>query len=123
MEPGAEAVERFAAAWSALEEELDWGLLGRLHCAEGGDDFFGVEDRAALLETGLLFADDLGRDNVGAYGLGSDLPATPRIDLLAETGVLFRNAWAAPTCSPAQRTPGSTQTTSRKQPNRRACLS
>lgn len=52
--------EALAAAWTALEDELDWPLLGRLHCHEGGDDFFGPEDRARLLDAGLLFADDLG---------------------------------------------------------------
>jgi len=51
--------ELFAAAWCALDAELDWPALGRAHCSEGGDDFFAPEQRAPIFETGLLFADDL----------------------------------------------------------------
>jgi len=53
------AAERFAAAWCALEAELDWSALGRAHCHEGGDDFFAPEQRVEIFDTGLLFADDL----------------------------------------------------------------
>ncbi len=50
----------------------------------------------------LVVADDMGTDVVGAYAEGGDLPATPRMDALADEGVLFRNAWAAPNCSPSR---------------------
>jgi arylsulfatase A-like enzyme len=56
----------------------------------------------------ILIADDVGRDNVGAYDADVDPsgesapPATPRIDSLAAAGVRFRNAWGHPLCSPAR---------------------
>lgn len=53
------SAELFASAWCALDAELDWPALGRAHCHEGGDDFFSPEQRTAIFETGLLFADDL----------------------------------------------------------------
>ena len=48
----------------------------------------------------VIIADDFGVDMVGAYGEGGSLPCTPNIDSLATDGLLFRNAWANPTCSP-----------------------
>ena len=33
-------------------------VLGRAHCSEGGGDFFLLEQRAPIIETGLIFADD-----------------------------------------------------------------
>lgn len=50
----------------------------------------------------LLVADDLGIDMLTAYGVGSDLPATPNLDALASAGVVFRNAWSQPVCSPTR---------------------
>ena len=50
----------------------------------------------------LIVADDLGVDYVGAYGEGTNPPPTPNIDGLASSGVLFRNAWANPSCSPTR---------------------
>jgi len=50
----------------------------------------------------LVIADDLGVDVVGAYGEGAAPPPTPNIDRLANEGVLFRNAWAYPSCSPTR---------------------
>ncbi|MEM7199011.1 MAG: sulfatase-like hydrolase/transferase [Planctomycetota bacterium] len=50
----------------------------------------------------ILVADDLGVDNVGAYGEGSAIPPTPNIDALASQGVLFRNFWSNPVCSPTR---------------------
>lgn len=54
----------------------------------------------------LLFvvADDLGTDKVSAYAEHPSPPATPNIDALAARGVLFRNAWALPSCSPTRAT-------------------
>ena len=52
----------------------------------------------------VLLADDLGVDNVGTYGLGGNLPATPRLDALAAEGVTFVNAWSNPYCSPTRAT-------------------
>ncbi len=50
----------------------------------------------------LIVADDLGVDYVGAYREGTSPPPTPNIDALAQRGVLFRNAWANPSCSPTR---------------------
>jgi hypothetical protein len=50
---------RFAAALLEVEESLDWIALGRAYCSEGGDDFFGEEDREAIRDTGLRLADDV----------------------------------------------------------------
>ena len=52
----------------------------------------------------LIVADDFGVDMVNAYGVGTDLPPTPVIDSLAENGVLFRNVWSSPVCSPTRAT-------------------
>ena len=50
----------------------------------------------------LLIADDLGVDLVGAYGEHPDPATTPVIDALAGQGLLFRNAYADPLCSPTR---------------------
>lgn len=50
----------------------------------------------------VIVADDLGVDYVGAYKEGAHPPPTPNIDSLAERGVLFRNTWAHPNCSPTR---------------------
>lgn len=47
----------------------------------------------------ILLADDLGVDLVQAYGEHPDPARTPNIDLLAQQGVLFRNAYSEPICS------------------------
>lgn len=50
----------------------------------------------------IVIADDLGVDMVGAYGESTDAPSTPNIDRLATGGMLFRNAWTSPMCSPSR---------------------
>ena len=50
----------------------------------------------------IILADDVGVDNVGVYAEGPNPPDTPTIDLLARHGVLFRNAWSNPLCSPTR---------------------
>ncbi|MEE2888478.1 MAG: sulfatase-like hydrolase/transferase [Planctomycetota bacterium] len=50
----------------------------------------------------ILMADDLGVDYISAYKEGSNPAPTPNIDALAKRGVLFRNAWANPLCSPTR---------------------
>ena len=52
----------------------------------------------------LIIADDIGVDRIGAYAEHPDPGRTPAIDGLAASGVLFRNAWSSPTCSPARAT-------------------
>ncbi len=50
----------------------------------------------------VIVADDLGNDKVGAYGEHPKSPPTPHIDALASDGLLFRNAYANPVCSPSR---------------------
>jgi arylsulfatase A-like enzyme len=59
----------------------------------------------------LVIADDIGVDKVGSYAADVDesygstaeyLPETPVLDLLAESGVRFTEAWANPACSPTR---------------------
>ena len=57
----------------------------------------------------IVVADDMGTDKVGAYAAdvsnpGETRPETPTIDLLADAGVRFTDAWAQPLCSPARAT-------------------
>ena len=49
-------------------------------------------------------ADDFGVDMVSAYGEAYSSPCTPTLDALAAEGLLFRNAWASPVCSPTRAT-------------------
>jgi arylsulfatase A-like enzyme len=71
------------------------GLLATIGCHQPPDRRWNIL---------ILLADDLGVDLVGAYARGADLPATPNVDALAAQGVLFRNAWANPLCSPTRAT-------------------
>ena len=59
----------------------------------------------------VIVADDLGVDMVGVYsddvayghpGEGADPGPTPRLDLLAQGGVLFRNAYTNSMCAPTR---------------------
>ena len=61
---------------------------------------------SAVAQENVLFiiADDLGVDYTERYQEGSDFPETPTINALAQDGILFRNAWANPVCSPTRAT-------------------
>src|SRR6185436_9171668 len=52
----------------------------------------------------LIIADDYGADSSSLYNTNSSasLPPTPNIVALARSGVLFRNAYANPVCSPTR---------------------
>ncbi|MGK0480379.1 MAG: arylsulfatase B [Planctomycetota bacterium] len=50
----------------------------------------------------VLIADDFGVDVMGAYAEGQSPACTSNVDELAMQGLLFRNAWANPTCSPTR---------------------
>lgn len=52
----------------------------------------------------LVVADDVGVDLIPAYGEYNDPPITPTIDALAHEGMLFRNAYSNPLCSPTRAT-------------------
>jgi len=51
----------------------------------------------------LIVGDDIGVDNISGYEEQPNFSAkTPTIDNLATEGVLFRNVWANPMCSPSR---------------------
>jgi arylsulfatase A-like enzyme len=50
----------------------------------------------------LILMDDIGVDFVGAYKEHPHPGKTPNIDRLAKNGVLFRNAWSSPVCTPTR---------------------
>lgn len=50
----------------------------------------------------IIVADDVGVDMINAYGESAAAPCTPNLDALAQQGLLFRNAWACPVCSPTR---------------------
>ena len=52
----------------------------------------------------IVLLDDVGVDMVGCYAEGVHPAHTPVIDGLASQGVLFRNAWSNPCCSPTRAT-------------------
>ncbi len=53
----------------------------------------------------LITADDYGRDNARLYnestGIGPTAP-TPNLEILAQQGIVYDNAWAMPTCTPSR---------------------
>lgn len=50
----------------------------------------------------VIIADDMGQDSSAQYALSTDLPATPRLNALAASGIVFENAWVNPVCSPTR---------------------
>jgi arylsulfatase A-like enzyme len=50
----------------------------------------------------VLLLDDIGVDQVGAYGVNADAPPTPTLDALAAEGLRFDRAYASPVCSPTR---------------------
>src|ERR1044072_721159 len=51
----------------------------------------------------FIIADDYGADSSSLYNStngGASLPPTPNVESLARAGVVFRNAYANPVCSP-----------------------
>jgi arylsulfatase B len=53
----------------------------------------------------LIIADDFGTDSCSLYNstnTGASLPPTPNMESLARSGVVFRNAYANPLCSPSR---------------------
>jgi len=52
----------------------------------------------------LIIADDMGLDRIGAYAAHPHPAHTPVLDGLAEGGLLFRNVWSQPVCSPTRAT-------------------
>jgi arylsulfatase B len=78
---------------SAPRHGWAWGLLALALLAPA------ATAQANIL---LVVADDLGVDLVSGYGEHPGAARTPIIDALAENGVLFRNVWGNPSCSPTR---------------------
>ena len=47
----------------------------------------------------FIISDDQGLDTSAQYHYSTDLPVTPTINALAESGIVFENAWATPACT------------------------
>jgi arylsulfatase B len=69
---------------------------------DGGDDADTTDN--APTNVLLIIADDLGLDASECYGSTGEIASTPNIRALCEAGVVFNNAWVAPTCSPTRAT-------------------
>ncbi len=52
----------------------------------------------------LILADDMGVEALSVYGLGKTAPTTAAIDEIARQGVVFKNFWSQPVCSPTRAT-------------------
>src|SRR3954470_5335490 len=66
---------------------------------------FVLNGSAAPTNILLIIADDYGADSSSLYNStnnGARLPPTPNIVALAQSGVLFRNGYANPVCSPTR---------------------
>lgn len=50
----------------------------------------------------FIISDDQGQDSSAQYSLSSDLPVTPNFTALANSGLIFDNAWVSPSCSPTR---------------------
>ena len=52
----------------------------------------------------LILADDMGVEALSVYGLGETAPTTAALEQIAREGVVFRNFWSQPVCSPTRAT-------------------
>ncbi|MDG2089747.1 MAG: sulfatase-like hydrolase/transferase [Gammaproteobacteria bacterium] len=52
----------------------------------------------------VIIADDLGVEQLAAFGIGTQPASTPNLDRLAQQGMSFSNVWAQPICSPTRAT-------------------
>jgi arylsulfatase A-like enzyme len=52
----------------------------------------------------LIIADDFGLDASPCYAVGNDKPKMPNLQALCDSGLVFDNVWANPSCSPTRAT-------------------
>ncbi|MFC3122724.1 YHYH protein [Agaribacter flavus] len=52
----------------------------------------------------LIISDDQGLDASAQYSFSDDLPHTPTLNVLANNGLVFDNAWATPSCTTTRAT-------------------
>ncbi|MFT4541332.1 MAG: arylsulfatase A-like enzyme [Planctomycetota bacterium] len=62
----------------------------------------GLAQESEKPDIALIIIDDIGVDRIAAYAAHPDPGNTPNIDRLAESGLLFRRAYANPLCSPTR---------------------
>ncbi|WP_018995807.1 sulfatase-like hydrolase/transferase [Hirschia maritima] len=69
-------------------------------------DSFNVDVLAPSIATKpnilLIISDDQGQDSSAQYSLSSDHPATPVLNDLAASGIVFDNLWVNPVCTPTR---------------------
>ena len=73
-------------------------------CGVTSEDSTDIKPAARPPNILLIIADDVGVDQIGAYGEGANPATTPNIDAIARRGVLFRNTWSNPVCSSTRAT-------------------
>ena len=73
-------------------------------CGVTTEDSTGIKPAARPPNILLIIADDVGVDQIGVYGEGTNPATTPNIDAIARRGVLFRNTWSNPVCSSTRAT-------------------
>ncbi|MDT0595343.1 YHYH protein [Glaciecola petra] len=52
----------------------------------------------------FILSDDQGLDASAQYSFSTDIPTTPNINALADSGLVFENAWATPACTTTRAT-------------------
>ncbi|MCB9689861.1 MAG: sulfatase-like hydrolase/transferase [Alphaproteobacteria bacterium] len=82
---------------------LDTRAGGVFVCTVPGHDPVTLEPRLAGTNLLIVLVDDVGREQVAAFG-GTHGPPTPAIDGLAARGIRFSRAWTPPLCSPTRAT-------------------
>ncbi len=74
-----------------------WALTGAmLAVLATGTAMAREADRPNIL---VIWADDIGWQNVSAYDMGTMVYTTPNIDRIAEEGVRFTDHYAQPSCT------------------------
>lgn len=66
------------------------------------DDLVGDPSAGDQRNVLIILSDDIGIEQTAVYGEHPDPAKTPNIDALAADGLLFRNAYANPTCTPSR---------------------
>ena len=101
--PLSEADDRCAAGGFEIQSGVDLngdGVLSEEEVDATSVTCNGVVSSTDLPNILLVVADDVGVDQLEAFGFGGiDPPAVPTIDSLANDGIRFANTWSMPTCS------------------------
>lgn len=98
------APDPFAGADSSADSSVSAGVVpGRAPLPDTGlDPDTGTTTLRPPENVLLLLTDDIGIDKTAVYAEHLTPASTPNIDALAASGVLFRNYYTHPTCSPSR---------------------